>query len=486
MTIRQKLFVFIPILVIVANLVAFFIYSSSKIVQESYQAMMERMLLYREISMQAEQTSQAVERALYYRDQQHELDLLVQMDRTRALNLKLGAMDVPQSILMPVKSLYRMTNRFLVMADSVAVSMTLDNRLEHESIKYLEIAKTASFIQMHAGELINQDLALDQPIFERILANTLELNRYGIALLVISILMSVLIALWLSVSINRPLQRLAVAARAVAGGKLDYPLPDADQGDEIGSLYESFQLMVRNLNDLFVKNVESLEKDKLVKELELKALQSQIHPHFMFNTLNVISKLAYIEGASRASELAVSVSNLFRYNLRRLDEPVTLRDELQNATEYFSIQKARFQDRVKLTTVIDQHALEQKIPCLTLQPLLENAFVHGIEGMESGAELQLIVEKFAHSVQVTISDNGAGMSEEVLRSFMIMNEATVKGFSGNSNRKTSTGLGTQNVFRRLMLFYGEQADEQQLKQMIQIHSAEHAGTSIILNLPIRL
>jgi sensor histidine kinase YesM len=105
--------------------------------------------------------------------------------------------------------------------------------------------------------------------------------------------------------------------------------------------------------------------------------------------------------------------------------------------------------------------------------------------MESGAELQLIVERFPSFVQITISDNGAGMAEQVLQSMLTLNESTVKGFSGSNRTRNSTGLGTQNVFRRLVLFYGKDADEETLNRLIKIQSAENMGTSIILTLPYR-
>ncbi|TRY17632.1 HAMP domain-containing protein, partial [Geobacillus sp. LEMMJ02] len=128
---------------------------------------------------------------------------------------------------------------------------------------------------------------------------------------------------------------LVHAAKNISAGQLNTRIPRFDGHDEIGLLGQTFQHMIENLRILISKNMEILEKEKLVRELELKALQSQINPHFLFNTLNAISKLAYIEGAEKTSELTVSTSNLLRYNLRKLDQPVTLREEVEHAKEYF-------------------------------------------------------------------------------------------------------------------------------------------------------
>ncbi len=484
MTIRQKLLVFIPVLVILANMVAFFIYNSSTKIQSSYHNVLNRMMIERQVIKVVEQTTNELEVYIRDRNEGVKANYTLQRNKLEELSLEITKLNLQEPIYIQVKNLYQLVQSYLKLLKQIEHQLS-DPKVSIQSIPVAELKQNEQFINDEASDLIYEELNLDQSIYDRILSLTLELNRYGVALFVISVLLSLFVAFWLTESINRPLNKLAVAAQAVASGKLDYPVPEKETNDEIGSLYESFNHMVQNLRELFVKNVENLEKDKLVKELELKALQSQIHPHFMFNTLNVISKLAYIEGAERASELAVSVSNLFRYNLRRLDQPVMLRDELQNATEYFAIQKARFQDRVKLISVFDDDALDQLIPCLTLQPLLENAFVHGIESMESGAELQLIVERFPSFVQITISDNGAGMTEQVLQSMLTLNESTVKGFSGSNRTRNSTGLGTQNVFRRLVLFYGKDADEGTLNRLIKIQSAENMGTSIILTLPYR-
>jgi len=208
----------------------------------------------------------------------------------------------------------------------------------------------------------------------------------------------------------------------------------------------------------------------LVSELELKALQSQINPHFLFNTLNVISKLAYIEGAERTSEWTISTSKLLRYNLRKLDEPVTLREEVEHAKEYFSIQKARFRDRVMFQLDIDETCLDQVIPCLTLQPLLENAFVHGIEGMEEGAIIQLSIRPRKNYIRITIADNGVGMEEDIRRAIL---QSSSYPFSKKGH---STGLGMSNVLRRLQLFYG-------IEKLVKIYSTPNKGTTIVLTLP---
>jgi sensor histidine kinase YesM len=233
--------------------------------------------------------------------------------------------------------------------------------------------------------------------------------------------------------------------------------------------------MIDNIQELMKENIKSVEKDRLVKELELKMLQSQINPHFLFNTLNSIAKLAYLEGAARTSDLTVSVSRLLRYNLQKLDQAVPLREEVEHVNEYINIQRARFRDRIAFEMDIDEQALGGMIPCLTLQPIFENAFVHGLEQMEEGAVLSLSIRYRSGLVEIEISDNGVGMNRETVARLMGSIQQEAPYFSGKGQ---STGLGTHNVFKRLHLFFDGQ-------QLIEIDSSEGQGTAVLFKVPFR-
>ncbi|UHA60361.1 histidine kinase [Metabacillus litoralis] len=281
--------------------------------------------------------------------------------------------------------------------------------------------------------------------------------------------------MWLSRSISVPIDRLVEKAKQISKGNLDIETIDLTKTkDEIGILGQAFHQMLKDLKHYISQHIQVIESNRLVKELELRALQSQINPHFLFNTLNIISKLAFIEGAERTSDLTVSASNLIRYNLRKLDKPVTLKDELDHIKEYLTIQKARFQDRVSFEYDIDESVLNQMIPSLTLQPILENAFVHGIEEKETGGRIKITVKGISSGVFIELSDNGNGMDEKIRQKLLnYMNEDEPSTLSTTTK---STGLGTINVFKRLSLFYGDELE-------INIKSYKDVGTSVIFRLP---
>jgi sensor histidine kinase YesM len=140
--------------------------------------------------------------------------------------------------------------------------------------------------------------------------------------------------------------------------------------------------------------------------------------------------------------------------------------------EYFTIQQARFRDRVLFEINVDEDLLDLPIPCLTLQPILENAFIHGIEGMEDGAHLRLDIYREDDATVISISDNGVGMSEEIRHSLLHFSS----GFANDSYNGQSTGFGSRNVYRRLQLFYGHD-------DILSITSKKGEGTTVIIRVP---
>lgn len=470
MTIRKKLMLFIPLLVLLVNSVTFFLFQSGKVVQQSYGLMMDRILLYK----QSAQTAEDHLRTLY-------AYLLNPTDDGKA------AVDQGQSKLLELR--HTLSAKGTVSPNlSVLTGYVhmLDTLREQEQgalaaagtnpgtalIRYEEAEKTTGFIREESQRLVDLELSYYEPVYRQIQLENERMNRLGAAVFVVNTLLSIVVAIWISRSITGPVGRLVGMARQIAKGRFDTEPPPLRSGDELGILSDAFRQMLADLKILIEKDKERLEMDRLVKELELQALQSQINPHFLFNTLNVLSKLALLEGAEQASDLIVSMSNLLRYNLRKLDQPVTLRDEVGHVREYIRIQQARFRDRFRFETDIDEAALGTRVPALTIQPLVENAFAHGIEGLERDAVIGLAIRREAESVLVAVSDNGSGMSEEV-RQALLRLEAGTAAIPG---RQHSTGLGTRNVFKRLQLLYGR-------SDLVDIESAPGKGTTVRLRIP---
>lgn len=473
MTIRTKLLIFIPLLVLLVNFVTFFLFQSGKLVQQSYNQMMDRLLLYKQSSQTVEGSLGALHNYLLNPDDSN--NELFKQNRNKLMELRALLDDHSNASLRSsaVTSYNHMLDSFLEQEQAAFAAVT-EETSKASLAHYEKAEKIAGFIRENGQQLVDMELGIYQPVYKQIQAENERMYLLGAAVFIMNTLMSILLAIWISRSITGPVSRLVSRARQISKGQLHQSdrlhRSSNKSSDELGLLSGAFEQMSSDLLVLIEKDKESLEKDKLVKELELQALQSQINPHFLFNTLNVLSKLALLEGAEKTSDLIVSMSNLLRYNLRNLEQPVTLKDEIEHVKEYFIIQQARFRDRIRLEMEIDQSALQQPIPALTLQPIIENAFLHGIESMEKGAVIRLEISQSTDGVRISLSDNGSGMTEEVRMSLLRL--------ESGSDKKKSTGLGTKNVFKRLQLFYG-------VNGLVDIESELGKGTKVTIRIPPR-
>lgn len=227
--------------------------------------------------------------------------------------------------------------------------------------------------------------------------------------------------------------------------------------------------LTSGLSTLLSNQLEIAEADRayhLAKEAEIKALQAQISPHFLFNSLNTILSLVRID-PDKARKLLVSLSQFLRKNLASTtDTLTTLEQELKHVKAYLAIEEARFVNKLRVMYNIEEETLLQSIPPLTLQPIVENAIKHGMKDKESNCILEINIWKKDRLTFINIKDNGKGMiSERAER----LTKAPIHSDVG-------TGLALYNVNRRLTIMYGEQA-------ALQIKSEIDAGTEVSFSLP---
>ena len=220
---------------------------------------------------------------------------------------------------------------------------------------------------------------------------------------------------------------------------------------------------------LDVKAKADLEAN--LRASELKALQAQVNPHFLFNTLNTIARLALLEGASRTQEVVYALSDLLRDNLRDIDVLRTLEAEMKSVKDYLMIQKMRFGDRIQSYIDIDPSIMTALIPALTLQPLIENAIIHGLEKKVDGGTIHVRGYCMDDTITITVIDTGVGVSMERIRSI----------FRAEKQIKThgeTTGLGIINVHKRIQHYYGSEYG-------LNIESTIGEGTSNCIRFPHR-
>ncbi len=205
------------------------------------------------------------------------------------------------------------------------------------------------------------------------------------------------------------------------------------------------------------KEVDYLEVEKkraelevLLNESKLLHLSAQIRPHFLFNTLNIISTLIRLKKNKEAEQAIYSVSSLLRYHLEHEDSLIPLKDEMTYAEQYLSIQKLRFGDRLDWTLDMPGNLLDKKIPMLVIQPLVENACIHGIEPAIDGGRITLSAASGPDALCIEIRDDGVGISDEVIEGF----EDWKKGIP---SAEEHLHIGLKNVHSRLTEQFGSRS-----------------------------
>ena len=288
--------------------------------------------------------------------------------------------------------------------------------------------------------------------------------------------------------ITEPIISLSNAANQISKGNLKIQQVTVHSNDEIGIMADAFNRMAESIKlqmkaikegaELEAKYKEQEMQYLLMKnhlrEAELQALQSQINPHFIFNTLNAGAQLAMFEDADKTYHFIQCFSDLFRYNLRSLDTPVTLGDEIENINNYIALLKVRYTDRIRFLQEVDESVLDVQMPCMILQPLIENAFIHGISSLESGGTIILRAKRVNGDIVIEIEDDGVGMPPEKIRQILSDTEEDIS--EKDTSTGHTTGIGTKNVIKRLNNFFNTQ-------DIVTITSMQPGGTIVSITIP---
>lgn len=269
-----------------------------------------------------------------------------------------------------------------------------------------------------------------------------------------------------SVKLTRPLNSLMKTMKRTEERIDDVVFEeDIKNNDEIGMLSHSFNVMVRQVYNNQV----------LRKEAELSALQQQINPHFLYNTLSSMNCMAEVAGIDEISRISIMLADILRYNINReKQEFVMLQDEIDNVRNYMDIQNIRFSDRYKLVVTASSEPLHCKVIKLMLQPIVENSIHHGFNDMVGNCVIKIQCFRSGGDIVIKVKDNGKGIGEEMLRS---LKQYVNEGEGKVKIEKKYSSIGLRNVHLRIALVYGQSYG-------LKIYSREGLGTSTVLRLPI--
>jgi len=298
-----------------------------------------------------------------------------------------------------------------------------------------------------------------------------RIQSYQFALIftiLLCVLFAMVIAVLMSKNLTQPISLLRSAMKQAESGKFDTSI-DVRSNDEIGELGKSYNNMIAQINGL-IKRVYQTEITK--KEAELNALQAQINPHFLYNTLQIMDLMAEEKDAREISESCQALSKIFRYSIRRGNETVELKDEIEHIKNYVYIQTLRLGERLKVVYDIDRRALDCEIIKLIIQPLVENAIIHGIEETTYQCTVKISGKLQGNDLIITVEDTGVGMDEKELQALLDSLYDETKEFS-----RKHGGIALKNVNARIKLYYSE-------KYGLSVKSKKNKGTRITIILPV--
>lgn len=297
-----------------------------------------------------------------------------------------------------------------------------------------------------------------------VLSDLLWVKRFFFGILAVFLVVAVILASWLSHIIYRPLKRLTFTMEEVSDGNLQ-TRADVVSRDEIGELAIKFNGMLDEIENLIVRLIEEENKKK---DMELEALQYQITPHFMYNTLNSIKFAALIKGEKEIGQVIGDFVELLQAAISKKGAFLTVAEEVHILENYIRLQEFRYGGGFDVSYDISEEAQSCMVPRLILQPLVENALLHGIDMKERKGKLAISASTKGEQLCLKVEDNGRGMSEEQIEKLLTSKARKEKGF---------TAIGIPNICERLKLYYGERAKLR--------YESGKAGTTAIIFMPAR-
>ena len=382
------------------------------------------------------------------------------------------------------RSIRHMSEEYLELVGQT-IEAKRGRNVEKYRVRYENATQMYEYIHTYIYSLNNEQFRSNSENYSRLSGAFRSFEMMSVIALTIVIVLSVCMVVKLTGDIISPLKNLAVTANEVAGGNFDTDLLQVQSEDEIGVVTGTFNQMIVSIRQYLERLRQSMEiqrslmeKELLMeahlKDAQLKYLQAQINPHFLFNTLNAGAQLAMMEGADRTYDYVQNVAEFFRYNVKKSNDIVTIREELELVDHYIYILNVRFSGDIHYQKDISEDLLECSMPSMILQPIVENCVNHGIREMNGEGRIWLkVFRDGGDTVGISIRDNGIGMDQDTIEKILSGNYHAEQQTSG------SNGIAMGNVIARLRLFT-------QNESVMKIQSdGKDQGTEVILYLPVK-
>lgn len=291
-----------------------------------------------------------------------------------------------------------------------------------------------------------------------------DMQEFLYMIVVLCTVCAALLVFLMSYTITRPIKRLSAAMKKVQTGDFSVRIPNKNHRGEIGKLTDSFNFMTDKIEVL----IKEVYQEKIAqKNAEMEALQAQINPHFLYNTLDSVNWMLIDKGDFETSEVIVSLGNLMKYCLDKHNSMVPLAKEMDYVLSYLFIQKNRLEDRLDYELLVDEDVRNWPVPKLIVQPLVENAIIHGSERTKNPVKVTITARENQGVLSIEVKDDGIGMNPEELNH---LKQSLTDGDSAGSS------IGLRNVERRIRLHYGEE-------YRLFIDSKPGQGTRVVMCIP---
>lgn len=414
-------------------------------------------------------SSEAME--AYYRSEQDYRELMEELNQQT----------VDDEKLLMEKHIYHLSESYLKVEAEI-IQAKRGRNVEKYGNLYEEAERLYGEIHTFIYSLNNAQFKDNSRTYQVLMNSLRYMEIVSIGVLLLVLLGNISLIMVSTRMVTEPLHCLAKAADEVANGNFEIQQIPVQNMDEVGIVTWAFNQMVASIRNYIEQLRLTLERENTLKErglmmqshlkdAQLKYLQAQINPHFLFNTLNAGAQLAMMEDAERTGVFLENVAEFFRYNVRKNDQDATLREEIHLVDNYVYILNVRFSGEILFSKDVDESLMEVRVPSMILQPLVENSFHHGIRNISREGRIELSVYRQGDTICISIWDNGAGMEKERIEQ-VLHGEICEVDLKSNSN-----GVGMKNVMERLRLYFHDEA------KLEIISEGKDKGAEVLITIP---
>jgi len=387
----------------------------------------------------------------------------------------------PDAASLQEREVYSLVSSYLDLADIVIEEKRGMDIARYTSL-YEEMQVLLDYIDVQIEKISGLRFSAQLGEYELFISNSRNIQFWNLLFIIFISLFSLILLLYTVEKINKPMVNLSLMATEISAGNFEVEDIGMTSLYEIDHVVDAFNRMKKDIHtyieelkwqrnveqEYLQERVRNMKMEQMLRRMELYTLQAQMNPHFLFNTLNTGIQLAIVEGAERTGEYMEHLSKLFRHNMREKNVVVPLRHEVEGLESFFYILRVRFPKNLDLVLDFPADILDAfSVPASILQPLVENCIVHAFKGKEERNSIIVRIYLEGRFLLLSVSDNGAGMSGERIRSLLQPVSVDESG---------SKVMGLENVIQRLYFFFPD--DE----EVVRIRSVEGTGTEVLIRI----